>query len=623
MLVAFVAPLASFRIRSLRVPAILIEILLGMVLGKSGLQIVEADAVIDYLAEFGFVFLMFLSGFELDFGPSGGGRGGRLRPWVQPGLLFAATLLMSLLAAELMHQAGLIREPLLFALILSTTSVGVVLPTLKERGEVRSRYGQALVRAALVADLSTILLLTLFVLHAHHDSAGQAALPGLLAVAFLVVLVAGRRLGRVPLLGRMLDELDHASTQIKVRGGLAVLVLFIVLAESLGAEAILSAFLAGLLVTLLAGDSRETLGHKLDAIGYGFFIPVFFVMVGVDVDVPGLVADPRALLLVPLLVAVALVVKLAPSLLILRGFGLRHGLAGGFLLSSRLALIIAASSVALELGAIDVTVNTAVVLTAIITCLLSPMLYGRTLGTPVVGRARVVVGGAGRVGRRLVRRLAAHDVDLVVVDVDGSQEARLDVGSARFVLGDLRDPAVLADACGEGAEVFVSLAGDDDVNLDACLSARDRFGVARVVARNGRPSNAARFQAVGVVPLHQATAVATAAENLVLRPTLAQLLLDASGELFAFEVRCEGGDLAGQRLHDLTFLGDALVVVVQRSGDRFTPHGHTRIEAGDSLVFMGSAADESRIRAAFSGADRGDGGAAVVVPGVGQPPVAT
>ncbi|NOY25350.1 MAG: cation:proton antiporter, partial [Oligoflexia bacterium] len=444
MLVAFVAPLASFRIRSLRVPAILVEILLGMALGKSGLQVVETDAVIDYLAEFGFVFLMFLSAFELDFGPPGRSGRSRLQPWVQPGLLFALTLVLSLLGAEALHLAGLIRQPLLFALILSTTSVGVVLPTLKERGEVRTGYGQALVRAALVADLSTILLLTLFVLNAHHDSAGQIALPGLLAVAFVVVLVAGRRLGQVPILGRMLDELDHASTQIKVRGGLAVLVLFIVLAESLGAEAILSAFLAGLLVTLLAGDSRETLGHKLDAIGYGFFIPVFFVMVGVGVDVPALVADPRALLLVPLLVGVAFLVKLGPSLLILRNFGLRRSLAGGFLLSSRLALIIAASSVALDLGAIDVTVNTAVVLTAIITCLLSPMLYDRALGSPVRGRSRVVVAGVGRVGRRLVQRLAAHDVDVVVVDRAASQEAKLGADLVRFVVGDLQEPAVIA-----------------------------------------------------------------------------------------------------------------------------------------------------------------------------------
>lgn len=599
MLIAFVAPLASFRVRSLRVPAILVEILLGIALGKSGLRLIQPGEAIDFLADFGFVFLMFLSGFELDFGQPGRSGTARLQPWVQPTLLFVATFALSLLGAELIHLAGLISNPLLFALILSTTSVGVVLPTLKERAEVRTRYGQALVRAALVADLSTILLLTLFVLYANHDSIGQAALPGLLAVAFLLVLVAGRRLGRVPLLGRMLDELDHASTQIKVRGGMAILVLFIVLAESLGVEAILSAFLSGLLVTLLAGNSRETLGHKLDAIGYGFFIPVFFVMVGVGVDIPGMMADPRALLLVPLLAGLAFLVKLGPSLLLLRSFGLRQRIAGGFLLSSRLALIIAASDVALELGAIDVTVNTAVVLTAIITCLLSPMLYGRALGAPVHRRSRVVIAGAGRVGRRLAKRLAAHDIDLVVVDQDATQRDKLGRQDTHFIVGDIQELSVLSQACGAGGDVFVALTGDDEVNLQACLLARDRFGVPRGVARIGRPSNSERFRAAGVLPLHQATVVASAAENLILRPTLAQLLLDPSGELFAFEVTCDEGELAGRRLDELAVLGDALVVVIQRNGDRFTPHGHTHLETGDSLVLMGSAADEARIRAAL------------------------
>ena len=593
------APLASFRVRSLRVPAIIIEIILGIGLGKSGLAVVEPDPVIDFLAEFGFVFLMFLSGFELDFSQPRGGRSG-LALWLRPAALFALTLGASFLSAEALHGLGLIQDPLLFALILSTTSVGVVLPTLKERGEVRTEYGQALVFAALVADLSTILLLTLLVLRATHGSFAQVMLPLILAIAFFAVLLAGRQLARLPVLGAMLDELAHASTQIKVRGGLAILVLFIVMAESFGAEAILSAFLAGLLLTLLSGRSRETLGLKLDAIGYGFFVPIFFVMVGVRVDLPGLAQDPKALLLVPLLVAIAFLVKLGPSVLLLRRFGLRRAVAGGFLLSSRLALIIAASKVALEIGAIDETVNTAVVVTAIATCLLSPMIYGRTLGAASLSRSRVVVAGAGRVGRELIHRLSAHHAEVVVIEQDGEQREKLKLEPAAFIQGDARSLEVLARAGLGTGDVFVALTGDDEVNLRACLAARDSFGVARAIARDNRPSNAARYRAEGVVPLLLSSAVAGAAENLILRPTLTQVLMDEVGELFAFEVRCEGTELVGLRLQDIPVLGDALVVLIQRSGERFAPHGHTRLAQGDSLVLMGSAEDEGRIKSALA-----------------------
>lgn len=102
--------------------------------------------------------------------------------------------------------------------------------------------------------------------------------------------------------------------------------------------------------------------------------------------------------------------------------------------------------------------------------------------------------------------------------------------------------------------------------------------------------------------MHQTAAVASAAENLILRPTLAQLLLNSTGELFAFEVICERAVLAGRRLLDLPVLGDALVVVIQRKGEPFAPHGRTRLEQGDSLVLMGSTADEARIRAALASA---------------------
>ncbi len=596
VVVAFLAPLVSLRFRAVKVPAIIVEITLGIVLGQSGLRVIEATPVMDFLAGFGFIFLMFLSGFELDLSLL---RSGRPRSWasyVLPFVIFSLTLTLSLACAALLKSAGMVRDVFLFALILSTTSVGIVLPILKERGETGARYGQVLIISALVADLTTILLLTLYVISTTRGPSAESLLVSLVFLAFVAVYLAGRSLRQVAVIGKLLDELAHASTQIKVRGSLAVLVVFVVLAEAIGVEAILSAFLAGLLVSFLARGSRLSLGAKLDAVGYGFFIPLFFVTVGAELDLPAAFAHRAAYAFVPLLLLMAFVVKLVPSLLLRSLFGWRDTLAGGALLSSRLALIIAASAIALELGAITARANAAVILTAIATCLLSPAVYTWLRGDRRSRKPRVIVIGAGRVGRSLIQRLAAHEVETVVVDRDAGKLARLDQTSVRPVEGDAWAEESLDQLCPCSDDVLVALTDDDELNLSTCRIARQRFGITRTVARDNLPENTARFEAAGVVPLELTTTLAVAAESLVLRPTLMNLMSDRAGEIFAFEVRIREPGSVGRRIRDLPQLGDALLVLIRRGEHHLIPHGDTRLEAGDSVVLIGTAEDEARFR---------------------------
>lgn len=611
VIVAFVAPLVSLRIRRLRVPAIILEIILGIVLGRSVLGWVESSAVIDFLAEFGFIFLMFLSGYELDFGTLRRMGTRSKTTWALPFGLFALTLAGSLGCSLVLGPAvlGLVEEPWLFALILSTTSVGIVLPTLKQRGEIGSRYGQMLVLCALVADLASIILLTVYVIYFSEGMAWEMLLVIVVLATFVLAWWGGRLVRRGRVLRAVLEELEHASTQIKVRGALAVLVIFVVLAESFGTEAILAAFLAGALMSALSGRGREVQAAKLDAIGYGFFIPIFFIMVGAELDVPSLFVDLRAALLVPLLLVAAYAVKLVPASLLAFVFGKRDALAGGLLLSSRLALIIAASEIALSIGAISETVNAAVVLTAIITCLVSPTLYGRVRGELEVARPRVVIAGAGRIGREVVRRLQRHGIEVAVIDwlpgqahklePTDSQKALAEYGGdpdTHVVIGDVREIETLRSVGLTAQDVFVALTGVDSFNLSACLTVSSEFGVLRTIARDNNPSNAARFRDKGVIPLGLRGSVATELENLILRPTLLTLLSDPDAEVFAFEVELSDPALFDRRVQNLAGLGDARLVVVKRGDTTFIPRGSTRLREGDCIVFVGRSADEARLR---------------------------
>ena len=177
-LAAFV-PLLSTRLRRLQMPIVVGEILAGMIVGRSGLDLVQFSPTLDFLALFGFTYLMFISGLEVDFAALSGApeQGGPRSPLIRTLSLgsgiFSLTLGVSLFFAGALYDLGLIRDPYMMALILSTTSLGIVVPVLKERALIASRYGQALLFSALIADFGTLLLITVKVAMESHGVGPQ------------------------------------------------------------------------------------------------------------------------------------------------------------------------------------------------------------------------------------------------------------------------------------------------------------------------------------------------------------------------------------------------------------------------------------------------------------------
>ncbi len=437
---AFLVPLTLARVKRLRLPIVVGEIIAGMIVGRSGFNWVNAqDPVLELLAEFGFVFLMFLSGMEIDFSKIGslGGTSGQPGPralqktsepttrkiWrpLPLGLItFALTLILSALFGLLLVSLGLARNPWMMALILSTTSLGLVLPVLKEHGLSSGRYGQTILIAALIADFATMLLITVLVAVVSHGLTLNILLIGILFVVFFLFYRLGSFFfNKLPAVRRVLEELSHATAQIKVRAAFALMLIFVVLSQVLGAEIILGAFLAGAIITLLRTPEDESLTMQLEAIGFGFFIPIFFILVGVDFDLSVLLGSTSSLLLVPLLLLAAILVKFVPTLLFRASFSWRETLAAGTLLSARLSLIIAASAIGLRLNIISTTVNSAIILVAILTVTLAPVLFVHTLPPRAEEASQmVIVAGAGELGIEVTRNLLAHNEHVLLVDMD-------------------------------------------------------------------------------------------------------------------------------------------------------------------------------------------------------------
>ena len=591
-LAAFV-PLLASRLRRLRVPIVVGEILVGMVIGRSGLNLVEFSPALDFLAIFGFTYLMFLSGLEVDFTTiknlEGGTRDRRLSNPLALGLgVFALTIGGGLAVAFVLTQVGLIENPLIMALILSTTSLGIVVPVLKERNLGSTIYGQSLLLSALVADFATLLLISVVVAALSRGLTFDLLLVLLLLGAFATLGRVGQLVAGVPRLRRLVEELSHTTAQIRVRGAFALMVAFIVLAEWLGTEIILGAFLAGAIISLLAERRGSQLHMKMEAIGFGFFVPIFFIMVGVNFDLPALLSSPKALLLVPVLLVVAYLIKLLAALLYRLNFSWRETLSAGVLLSSRLSLIIAAAAIALDLEVINQATNAAIILVAIVTCTLSPVLFNRLL-PPVAMTARrgVILVGLGELSALLAERLrqAGERVTLVGSDPERAQEMRR--RKLPVVEGDPTDPSVLEEAGAASAAAIVSLTAHSQTDLRTCRLADERFGIPNRVAMVSEPAIADQMSEQGVRVVRPQLASALALEGALHFPAAFDMLANHTDGVEVREGVLVNPRLDGLPLKRIRLPGEVLVLGLRRDGEVVVPHGHTTLRRGDVLMLVG------------------------------------
>src|SRR4051795_13113205 len=318
--IAFAAPFVLGLFPRVRLPSVVAEIGAGILVGPSVLGWVHVDQTIQVIATLGLAFLLFLAGLEIDFM--------RLRGRVLKltALGYAVSFGVALVVAVGLKAGGLVDAPLLVAITLAATSLGVLIPVLKDAGESSSTLGQLVIAAGSIADFSAIILLSIFFTGEGGTGATLLLIASLLALA-AVVLVAVRGAERSLKIRADLLRLQDTTAQIRVRGAMVLLVAFAAIAETLGLEAILGTFMAGAILALLDGDQAMThpqFRTKLEAIGFGFFIPAFFVTTGVKYDLDALLASASTILMVPLFLAALVLVRGVPALLYRRLLGGRR-----------------------------------------------------------------------------------------------------------------------------------------------------------------------------------------------------------------------------------------------------------------------------------------------------------
>ena len=324
--------------------------------------------------------LLYLAGNEIDI-HSLRGRVGR-----QALLGFGGTLILAYGAGALLDATAVVHEPLLVAVILTATSLGIVAPVLKDTMQSSTPIGQYVLAGAAIGDGAAIVLLSLL----FSKDTTSASTRALLLGSFVVIVacfawIGSRRTMKMPL-GRILTKLQDTNAQIRVRGTMVIVLAFAVLADKLGLEAILGAFVAGVLVNALDGNAEVThplLKVKLDAIAFGFLVPVFFVTSGITFDLSALLDDPSRLAPVPLFVAALLIVRGVPTLAFHRTLGWRGSISSGLLLATSLPFIVAATQIGVAAGTLTPAIAAAMVAAGLVSALVFPVLSSVLIVEPV------------------------------------------------------------------------------------------------------------------------------------------------------------------------------------------------------------------------------------------------
>lgn len=599
-LIAWAIPMLMSIFRITKVPTVIVEILAGYFIGKwlLGLFPSESAILLDYLALTGFVFLMFLGGLEIDMDQivaSFPRRKITYSKYIKNPLLvglvyFFITLVVSYAATYLLSNLVEIKNVWYFSLIMVTTSVGIILPVLKSRAEINTHFGQMIILAAAIADIFSIVLFTITAFVIKNGFQPELAYLLLLLVLFYLLYAAGKGFTKMTAFKKISYQLSHAASQIKIRGTILVILVFVVLAQYIGKEVILlGAFLGGLLLSLFMHKDRSMLLVKLDGFGYGFFIPVFFIMVGVHFDPKALGdLDNSLFLFLAILLVTLFAIKIIPSFLWFRLFGFRKAISGGFLMSSRLSLIIAAATIGVELGVISPASNSSFLLMAIITCVISPIAYNILNPKSIHQSEKIIIVGGASTGVLLSRRLHLHDKTSIIIENDKARYEDIKAKGLAVILGSGMDPGVYKKIGLSPSNHIVVLTGDDKGNIKVCAMLREEFMHEKIISKAGTRVIEQVLKGLDVDTFDATRILANAIENQIIRPTTYQALIESYEDFHIEEIEIHNPDVDGLQIKEIPFHGDGTIMMVKRAGNMYIPHGETYLRLGDIVNVFGT-----------------------------------
>jgi len=382
---AFVAPVIAGTIPGRLIPPVVLEVLAGLVIGPQVLNLVQDTGAVEVLYLLGFGFLLFLAGQEVEVerfrGPT----------FNLAGICFLISIGLGFAVAAAVRPLASGSDLRLLALSLTASSLGVMVPVLRDAREISTEFGQLVVMSGSVGEFGSLLLLTILFSAQPEPTLVQVLYVVALGAAAVIGAVVIRWFWQSPWMRRVLLGSDDSTSQLRVRGAFVILLIFAALAFEFGVDALLGAFVAGIVLSIADRDdrpNRERYHGKLRAIGYGFLVPVFFIVTGVTFDVRSLLASASSLALLPVLVVAILVVRAGPAIIFRRRIGTTPAAAAGLLQATTLTFPVVVAQVGLDLHLVARSTAAALVGAALISVMCFPALalalrpWSRPVGGP-------------------------------------------------------------------------------------------------------------------------------------------------------------------------------------------------------------------------------------------------
>ena len=597
VLLALVIPIFMARFRVTNVPTAVAEIIVGIIMGSSGFNIISSTHDLTFLSNLGVILLMFLSGMEIDFdllsrknNPKGKSQAGKEVDPLQTAIVaFCGLAIMAVILAFILKWIGLFSEVMLATIIFMTVALGVVIATLKEKEILNRPIGQTILLTAVMGEVVPLMLLTIYA-SIHGGNAERLWLIILLFVAAIFLLHRFKQ----PYI--WFSKVTKATTQLDIRLAFFLIFALVTVAERVGAENILGAFLAGMVMKLL--EPSEATKDKLTSIGYGFFIPIFFMMTGVNLNLRSLFARPSSLMLLPILVLFFFLAKMPVVGVYMTKFARRNAFAGGFLTATTITIVLPTLQVARKLHAITATQSDAFILAAVIVCIVSPIVFNSSFKLLPEDRIkqRVVIMGANTFTVPVMHDL--HD-NWYSVDMFTDKEENYNTYKSKVqslsLIKDLSQES-LEKAGAFNGDIFVAANHSDEINLKLAKMAKDSEQMKRVIIRLQQPDmgTVRKLRADGIEVFNFTNVRSSLMRALIESPAVYQIMTDTKNILYSVVVR--NPKYIGQELKDWDFIDQITVSRIKRGNKWLAPHGSTVIEAGDEVVFSGQYEAADKIR---------------------------
>ena len=586
---ALMIPLIMARFRVTTVPTAIAEIIVGIILGQTGFNLVQTEADnLNYLASLGVILLIFLSGMEIDFDLFQSKKATPAET-VNPLKIaigaFFSIFVSSLALAELLNVTGLFNDRWLATILFSTIALGVVIAALKEKELLSKPYGQAILLTAVLGEVIPLVYASL--------NGGHAGKIWLISLIFLAAIILLKRFRGIY---RFFNDIDKTTTQLDIRLAFFLVFTLVTIAETVGAENILGAFLAGIVMKLLR--PREATQEKLTSIGYGFFIPIFFITTGAKLNLRTLLSDPHTMLLIPLLFLFFMLAKAALVFVFRKHFSSANALAGSFLSATTITLVLPTLKVARNLQVITEQQSGAFTLAAVLCCIVSPILFNRFFKPQDEAsvKTRVTFIGTNILTVPVAQQLAKgwYEIDMYT---DLPENYRTYNSEVTVHLLDQLDEQTLRTSGAFETDILVLGYLDHDLNYQLAQLAVKQ-AIPRVIARfeshNVQDEKYDILKQQGVELFNTFEVSLSLLREMIESPTTLKMLKDTESGLF--EIVVLNRRFTGIPLQQLPLIDEITISRIYRHGEFIAPRGDTIIEYQDHLIFTGNKKAISELR---------------------------